>query len=39
MLVCNNENCPFLVTNERKFLARCCMDYCPYCGEDMENTQ
>lgn len=35
MLRCENDECPFLRANDTKFRARCCMEVCPYCGEDM----
>ncbi len=38
MLRCENEDCPFLSANEKRFRARCCMEDCPYCGQEMVRT-
>jgi hypothetical protein len=38
MLKCENDDCPFLRANEKRFRARCCTEDCPYCGQEMVRT-
>jgi len=38
MLHCVNDDCPFLRANEKRFRARCCIEDCPYCGQEMVRT-
>jgi hypothetical protein len=38
VLVCNNDECPHYTGGHTRFKARCCMEDCPYCGQEMVRT-